>query len=146
MENRTNASLAPVVSRSRVRPTKKFSKVSEPLKKQITDQRMLKLLRALELVSMFDKEMPMQALLSLMYVSSHDGCHKQALEEEYGFASASCSRNLDRLSKRNVLTGRDGADLIRKRHDPVNGRRIYLELTPTGDALVKKIKEVLFDD
>ena len=65
-----------------------------PLRRQETDTQILKLLQVLQLIRELEpekakvNELPIQTLTVLMYVASHDGCHKQAMEEDLGMNKA----------------------------------------------------------
>ncbi len=80
----------------------------------------------------------------LLYVASHDRCHKGALEEDLNISIASSSRNTDWLSKDHRLN-KPGLDLIRKSLDDSNRRRQVLSLTKKGEDLVKQIKTILYE-
>ena len=41
----------------------------------------------------FDREVPAQVVSVLLYVSIHDPCHKQALEEDLGFREGSLTKD-----------------------------------------------------
>ena len=96
----------------------------------------------------FDPEMPLQLQLTFLYIASHNGCHKQALEEELGYSNAAGSRNTDYLAlqHRYQFKGgtKKGMNLISKDRDPSNRRRYALTLTKQGHALVKSLKEKLY--
>jgi DNA-binding MarR family transcriptional regulator len=121
---------------------------SNPLKKTLTDQQINKLYQCMEEFVKFDPEMPLQLQLTFLYIASHDGCHKQALEEELGYSNAAGSRNTDYLAEqhRYQLKGgtKKGMNLISKDRDPSNRRRYSLTLTKQGKALVKSLKEKLY--
>ena len=69
-----------------------------PIKKSVTNSKLLPLLEVIELFRKFDKEIPAQVISTYLYVATHDKCHKVALQEELGYSSASASRNSDFLS------------------------------------------------
>ena len=91
-----------------------------------------------------DDEFPAQLLSTLLYVASHDCCHKQALEEDLSFTTASGSRNTDRLSATHRLN-KPGLNLLTKEADPGNRRRLQLKLTPQGQVLIDQLKGILYD-
>ena len=72
-----------------------------PLRRQPTDVELLKVLEVCQLIRKLEppeakvNELPLQTLTVLMYVASHNGCHKQALEEDLEMSKASGSRNTD---------------------------------------------------
>lgn len=89
--------------------------------------------------------MPGQVVSTFLYVASHDGCHKQALEEELGLTAASASRNTDILSdKGRVGRNAAGLGLITKEEDPSNGRRQVLRLTAEGKRLAQTMKLLIY--
>ena len=91
-----------------------------------------------------DREVPGQLVSAFLYIASHNPCHKQALEEDLGFPTASGSRTTDWLSSFHRL-GKPGLGLIEKKQDPVNRRRALLTLTPKGEALARQMKEIIYD-
>lgn len=115
----------------------------DPLKRAITDDSMLALLRAFERLRTLDREMPGQVVSTFLYVASHDPCHKQAIEEDLVHTTASCSRNLDWLCDR-TRYDKGGLELVEKYRDPSNGRRFLCRLTPKGQALVRDILTDLY--
>lgn len=106
---------------------------------------MEKILMGFELLRLRDREMPGQVTCSFLYIASHDGCHKQALEEELGLSTASASRNTDILSRGRIGRGAGGLGLITKEVDPTNKRRQTLKLTPLGKDLARMIKQTIYD-
>jgi len=117
----------------------------DPLRRQLTDPTAERLLKVAELLRVLDREFPAQLLSTLLYVASHDNCHKQALEEDLNFTTASGSRNTDRLSKVHRLN-KPGLNFIYKEDDPTNRRRQQLKLTPKGEQFIKQVKEILYGD
>jgi DNA-binding MarR family transcriptional regulator len=116
----------------------------DPLKRAVTDDRLDLLLAAWEALRLMHREIPAQAVTVLLYVASHNPCHKQAIEEDQGLTTASCSRMITFLSG----DGRPGVNpsglaLIEKYPDPSNGRRYLLRLTAKGESLVKLTKQFL---
>ena len=116
----------------------------EPLRRQVTDPKIERLLKAINLLRLYDREFPAQLMSVLLYVASHDNCHKQALEEDLNISMASGSRNTDWLSKQHRLN-KPGLDLIKKCIDPSYKRRQVLSLTKKGEDLVNQIKEILYE-
>jgi DNA-binding MarR family transcriptional regulator len=116
----------------------------DPLKRQTTSRTTAKLLSAFELLRLMDREIPGQLVSAFLYIASHNPCHKQALEEDLGFGVASGSRTTDWLSSHHRL-GKPGLGLIKKTMDPLNRRRVLLELTPKGEALIRQMKELIYD-
>jgi len=117
----------------------------DPLRDQRTNPRLEPLLDVVNLIRLLDREMPAQVVATLLYVATHDNCHKQALEEALEFTSASGSRNTDWLSDKHRL-GKPGLNLITKSSDPSNRRRTVLTLTPKGKLFVKQLREILYGD
>tara|TARA_A100001388_G_scaffold66428_1_gene46691 strand:- start:899 stop:1273 length:375 start_codon:yes stop_codon:yes gene_type:complete len=122
-----------------------------PLRRQETDPQILKLLQVLQLIRELEpekakvNELPIQTLTVLMYVASHDGCHKQAMEEDLGMNKAAGSRNTDWLARLHRL-GRPGLNLITKEVDRSDRRRSVLKLTRKGKDLVHQITRILYEN
>ena len=114
----------------------------EPYRRPLTDSKIEKVLKVINLLRLYDREFSAQVMATLLYVASHNECHKQALEEDLNFTTASGSRNTDRLSKFHRLN-KPGLDLIKKEVDPDNKKRQLLSLTKKGEDLIKQIKEIL---
>ena len=117
----------------------------DPLRRQRTNPQIERLLKVIQLMRLLDREVPGQVMATFLYVASHNNCHKQAMEEELDFSTASGSRNTDWLSKIHRLN-KPGMDLITKEVDPTNRRRQLLKLTPKGEQMVKQIEELLYGD
>ena len=115
-----------------------------PLKRQQTNPDMARLLKAVEKLRVLDKEVPGQVVSCFLYIASHNPCHKEALEEDLGFTTASSSRNIDWLSSKHRL-GKPGMGLIIKQKDPENRRRVIVKLSPKGEELVASLADSLFD-
>ena len=122
-----------------------MERTTDPLRNQITDNKMLKLFKCMKTFSIFDPEMPLQLQLTFLYVASHDNCHKQALEEALGYSNAAGSRNTDYLAKIHRYKTKKGMNLISKERDPSSRRRYALALTKEGKALVESLKSQLYD-
>ena len=122
-----------------------------PLRRQITDLQVHKLLQVLQLIRELEpakakvNELPIQTLTCLMYIASHDGCHKQAMEEDLNMNKAAGSRNTDWLARLHRL-GRPGLNLITKEVDRSDRRRSVLKLTRKGKDLVHKITRILYEN
>tara|TARA_R100001082_G_C4353232_1_gene155565 strand:+ start:367 stop:789 length:423 start_codon:yes stop_codon:yes gene_type:complete len=128
-----------------------------PLRRTLTDPTIDQLAKVIELIRIFDQkhgsnELPIHVIATLLYVGSHNGCHKQALEEDLPFMSrASTSRNTDWLSKHHRLLlpsgrRRPGLNLIKKEVDITDKRRSVLTLTPKGKELFTQIKDILYGE
>lgn len=116
----------------------------DPIRTQVTDARLERIYLAFELLRLRDREMPGQVACTFFYVASHDGCHKQALEQDLNMTTASASRNTDLLSKGRKGRGAQGLGLITKGKDPENGRRQVLRLTLLGKDLAQMIKQTIY--
>ena len=114
------------------------------LQRNLTDEKINRLLKVINILRLFDREVPAQVLATLFYIGSHNDCHKTALEEDLNFTTASSSRNTDRLSKEHRL-GKAGFDLIVKEVEEQSPRRQRLKLTRKGEDLMKQIKQILYE-
>ena len=114
------------------------------LRRKITDEQIERLLKVINLIRLYDREVPAQVLATLFYIGSHNDCHKTALEEDLNFTTASSSRNTDRLSKDHRL-GKAGFDLIVKEVEEQKPRRQRLKLTRKGEDLMNQIKQILYE-
>jgi len=117
----------------------------DPLKRLETNSRLNNLLKAWETLRLSHREVPAQAVTVLLYVASHNPCHKQAIEEDCSLTTASCSRMISFLTG----SGRPGVNrsemcLIKKYTDPGNKRRHMCELTPKGEQLVSIIETQIY--
>ena len=117
----------------------------DPLRRQVTDEKAERVFEAMNLLRKFDSEMPAQLVCSLLYIASHNGAHKQALEEDLELSVAAGSRNTDWLSDDHRLISKRGLGLITKTQDPDSRRRLALTLTPKGLVLMDQLKSILFD-
>ena len=114
------------------------------LQRKVTDDKIERLLKVINLLRLYDREVPAQVLATLFYIGSHNDCHKTALEEDLNFTTASSSRNTDKLSKDHRL-GKAGLDLIVKETEAVSPFRQRLRLTKKGEDLMTQIKSILYD-
>jgi len=108
----------------------------DPLRKQLTDPKIARLLKVINLIRLYDRDVPGQVMATLLWVASHEGGHKTA---------ASTSRNTDWLAKKNPILGRPALGLIVKEPDETNKRRVTLSLSSKGRDLIKTIKEILYE-
>ena len=115
----------------------------DPLRNQLTDPTVGRLLEVVKRLQALDREVPAQVVACFMYIASHENCHKQALEEDLTLTTASASRNIDWLSRTHRLN-KPGLDLIIKEADPTNKRRIQLRLSAKGKRLIQSIKDDLY--
>lgn len=118
----------------------------DPLKRGETDSKLNLLLASWEMLRLQHREIPAQAVTVLLYVASHNPCHKQAIEEDQGLTTASCSRMIDFLTNGKQRPGKlsPGIGVIEKYTDPSNRRRHLLKLTPKGESLVHLIKSTIY--
>ena len=115
----------------------------DPLKRLETDSQLSLLLTAWETLRLTHREIPAQAVTILLYVASHNPCHKQAIEEDQNLTTASCSRSIDFLCDDNRLS-KPGLGLVTKYTDPGNKRRLMVKLTPKGEQLVHLTKQIIY--
>jgi len=124
----------------------------DPIRNNLTDLKIDKLCRILDLFRVYDKDIPTQLVSTFLYIAAHENCHKQALEDPVdglGLSTAAASRNTDALAKVHRLerlgtSRKKGLNLIIKEVDnSVNPRRVQLKLTREGSTLVKNIKSIL---
>ena len=114
------------------------------LQRKLTDEKIERLLKVINLLRLYDREVPAQVLATLFYIGSHNCCHKTALEEDLNFTTASSSRNTDKLSKDHRL-GKAGFDLIIKEVvEEGSPRRQQLKLSKKGEDLMNQIKQILY--
>lgn len=114
----------------------------DPLRKTITCTTLARLADAFDQLRMLDREMPGQVVSAFLYVSSHDGCHKHAMELALELKSASGSRVTDWLSDYHRL-GKPGLGLITKKVDPTCRRRQILQLTSKGKELAQVFRDAV---
>ena len=114
---------------------------ADPLANQLKDTDLEKVRLAFNALLLMQREIPGQLVSTFLYIASHDGCHKQALEQELGFTTASSSRNTDWLSDGRMGIKHPGLGLITKEQD---GRRQRLRLTPRGKDLARQMKSIIY--
>ena len=118
----------------------------DPLRKQLTDDRLINLLKALEYlrteVAPKMDHIPLQVVSGFLYVATHNECHKQQIEQVFGLSVAAGSRCTDFLCEENRL-GKDGLGLITKEVDPSNRRRQVLRLTQKGKKTADRLFSIL---
>lgn len=113
-----------------------------PIKNELTDASMAKVLAISEEFRSLDTEVPGQLVSVFLYIASHNPCHMQAIENDLRLSPNSVSRNTDWLSKYHRL-GKPGMGLVVKIADPVNARRRLVKLTEKGHRLVDRINQIL---
>ncbi len=116
----------------------------DPLRTQCTDGRVEQICNAFELIRLLDREMPGQVVSCFLYVASHDGCHKQAMEQELGLTTSASSRNTDILADGRPGRSAEGLRLLTKVDDPTDRRKLVLTLTPRGKALAQQMKSIIY--
>lgn len=116
----------------------------DPYRNQLSNPRMERVQKVMDLLRLLDREIPAQVLATFFYIAAHDNCHKQAVEADLNLSTAAGSRCTDKLSDQSWV-GKPGLGLIIKEQDPTNKRRQQLRLTPKGKALIKQIEDILFD-
>ena len=116
---------------------------SSPLVTDITDASLLPMVDLMQLFREWDREVPAQVVVTFLYIAAHDGCHKQVLEDDLGFSTASSSRNIAWLSDEHRL-GKPGLGLIERFRDSNNLRRIRCRLTSKGRAAATQIKNIIY--
>ena len=114
----------------------------DPLKRQVTDDSVVRLVDILQEFRKLDYEMPAQVILCFVFVASHNPCHSEVLCHELGLTRAAVSRNTDWLSEKHRLK-KPGLGLIKKEVDESNRRRMILSLTPKGKLMLKSIRDKL---
>lgn len=112
--------------------------------KLVTDLSLDRLRRVIDLMRLFDQQIPAQVLSVFFYVASHDGCSTNRMPEELGLAQSSISRCTDWLSDYHRL-GKPGMGLIVKKKDPYDSRLRRVYLTDKGRNVINQIKELLSD-
>ncbi|AII49531.1 hypothetical protein KR52_10305 [Synechococcus sp. KORDI-52] len=118
--------------------------VTDPLRNGVTNDTLLRALRAVELIrAMEPVDLPCQVFSSFLYVVSHDACHMQAMKHELRLSDSSSSRLSDWVSQYHRLENRKGLGLIHKIPDPSNRGRRLLVLTEKGQQLSDQIESVL---
>ena len=115
--------------------------MADPLANQLKDTDLEKVRLAFNALLLMQREIPGQLVSTFLYIASHDGCHKQALEQELDMTTASSSRNTDWLSDGRMGIKHKGLGLITKEQD---GRRQRLRLTPKGKQLAKQMKFIIY--
>ena len=114
----------------------------DPLKRQVTDDSVVRLVDILQEFRKLDYEMPAQVILCFVFVASHNPCHSEVLCHELGLTRAAVSRNTDWLSDKHRL-GKPGLNLITKEADVSNRRRMILSLTDKGKIIAKDLRKIL---
>lgn len=114
----------------------------DPLKKQLTDDSLVRLVDIMQEFRKLDYEVPAQVILCFVFIASHNPCHSEVLCHELGLTRAAVSRNTDWLSDKHRLK-KPGLNLIKKEVDPSNRRRMLLSLTVKGKSIAKDLRKSL---
>lgn len=94
--------------------------------------------RALQLLSVFrdlDPEMPIGAAHAFLHIAAEKGLCGKELARKCQIAESSASRYVQYLSKQD-RHGRPGKELVKKRWDRRDTRRLSLSLTDEGTRLM----------
>jgi DNA-binding MarR family transcriptional regulator len=108
----------------------------------ITDLEMDKQRKIVDILRLFDRQVPAQVISTFFYIASHNGCRSRHLVEALGYSNSSASRCTDWLSDSHRL-GKPGMGLIVKKRDPLDQRDRLLYLTPKGTQVINQIKDIL---
>jgi len=111
---------------------------------QLTDEVVLKMMRTNELLRTIRKDLKFQYLSMFFYIASHDPCYAKSIEDALGFSQSSVSRGTDYLSAKDRFN-RPGLNWITKKEDNLDARLMVLTLTPTGKAVIRQLKELLYE-
>ena len=115
----------------------------DPIKRFISDDSLLGMLACMEQLRVLEREIPTQVVSVFLYIATHNPCHKQAIEEDLDFTTASCSRNIAWLSHTHRL-GKPGLGLVETIKDPSNRRRYICSLTNKGKELTASLEAKLY--
>ena len=108
----------------------------------ITDLQIDRLRKVMDLMRVFDEQIPAQVFCTFFYVASHEGCTNTDICKDLELKPSSASRCTDWLSEYHRL-GKPGMGLIVKTKDPFDSRIKRLHLTSKGKLVVQQIKELL---
>lgn len=107
-----------------------------------SNDRIQRLLRALDVARTLDPHMPVQYLLALLAISRNPGCSPGDLVVELGTSSASAARIVAALSTWERV-GKRGHGLIHITISTADRRRRELWMTPEGQQLIARLEEAL---
>ena len=116
----------------------------DPVRRAVTDESLIGLLKGIEMFRVLEREVPAQLISVFLYVATHQGCHKQALEEDLNIKTSSSSRLIDWLGKRHSLSSKPGLELVETYKDDGNWRRLCLRLTTRGEQLVDQLNHIVY--
>jgi DNA-binding MarR family transcriptional regulator len=109
---------------------------------RITDPQFDRLRKAIDVLRLFDRQVPAQVISTFFYVASHDGCTGNDVSKALNMTSSSVSRCTDWLSDYHRL-GKPGMGLIVKKKDNLDQRSRTLHLTPKGEMVINQIRDIL---
>ena len=110
--------------------------------RQISDLQIDRLRKVMDLMRVFDEQIPAQVFCTFFYVASHEGCTNTDICKDLELKPSSASRCTDWLSEYHRL-GKPGMGLIVKTKDRFDSRIKRLHLTSKGKLVVQQIKELL---
>jgi DNA-binding MarR family transcriptional regulator len=107
-----------------------------------TDPEIEKLRKIVDILRLFDRQVPAQVISTFFYIAAHNGCRSKQLASALGYSTSSASRCTDWLSDYHRL-GKPGMGLIVKKKDYLDQRDRLLYLTTKGEMVINQIKEIL---
>jgi DNA-binding MarR family transcriptional regulator len=109
---------------------------------RVTNPEFDRLRKAIDVLRLFDRQVPAQVISTFFYIASHDGCNGNDVSKALNMTSSSISRCTDWLSDYHRL-GKPGMGLIVKKTDNLDLRTRQLFLTPKGRSVVDQISDIL---
>lgn len=109
---------------------------------RITNPEFDKLRKTIDVLRLFDRQVPAQVISTFFYIASHDGCTGNDASKALNMTSSSVSRCTDWLSDYHRL-GKPGMGLIVKKTDNLDLHTRQLFLTPKGRSVVDQITDIL---
>ena len=85
---------------------------------------------------------PLHHAQLFLQVAATESCTYRELEEALGLSNASVSRTVTALADQH-RTGRAGLELLEVFHDPREGRRYRVRLSPRGKKIIKQLEFAL---
>lgn len=111
--------------------------------RQVTDEELLPLLEVMEEFRVLKAEVPAQAMVTFLYVATHNPCLMVDLQRDLKMHSSSASRNTDMFSEVDRL-GKTGPNLLKKEPDPLRASRSVVSLTARGERFALTLKRILY--
>lgn len=107
------------------------------------DDGLSRIARIVSLFRTLDPEIPAQQIATLLAVAARhpQGASMDDLMADVGQAQSSASRNVAALGAM-TRQGRRGLELVYQREDPMDARKRWMFLTPTGERFIHLLKEV----